>query len=159
MSVAVVPAVRQEIRVKASPERAFEVFTDGVATWWPLETHHIAEQPAETAVIEPRAGGRWFERAGDGTECDWGRVLVWEPPHRVVLAWHLDSDWSYDADPDHASEIEVRFVAEDETITVVELEHRALERHAKGEAIREAVSGPGGWPSLLELFQQAAESS
>jgi uncharacterized protein YndB with AHSA1/START domain len=157
MSVTAVPAVRQEIKVNAPIEHAFEVFTGGLASWWPLESHHIGGQPAETAVLEPRAGGRWFERAADGSECDWGSVLVWEPPKRVVLSWHLGADWSYDPDPERASEVEVTFVAEGESATRVALEHRRLERHGAGaEKIREAVSGRGGWPILLEAFAAAA---
>jgi uncharacterized protein YndB with AHSA1/START domain len=157
MSVSTVAGVRQEIRVQASAEHAFKVFTGGFATWWPLDSHHIAEQPAETAVLEPRVGGRWFERAADGSQCDWGSVLVWEPPHRLVLAWHIDERWAYDPDPERAGEIEVRFVAEDETTTLVSLEHRGMERRgaAAEAAIREAISGPGGWPTLLERFAAA----
>jgi uncharacterized protein YndB with AHSA1/START domain len=157
MSATAVPAVRQEIKVNASIEHAFDVFTGGFATWWPLDSHHIAEQPAETAVLEPRVGGRWFERAADGSECDWGSVLAWEPPRRIVLAWHLGADWGYDPDPERASEIEVTFVAEDDSTTRVALEHRRLERHGAGaEKIREGVSGPGGWPTLLQAFAAAA---
>jgi uncharacterized protein YndB with AHSA1/START domain len=157
MSVTAVPAVRQEIKVNAPIEHAFDVFTGGFAGWWPLESHHIGEQPAETAVLEPRTGGRWFERAADGSECDWGSVLVWEPPRRLVLSWHLGADWAYDPDPDRASEIEVTFVAEGESATLVALEHRRLERHGAGaEKIRAGVSGPGGWPTLLEMFAAAA---
>jgi uncharacterized protein YndB with AHSA1/START domain len=159
MSATAVPAVRQSVVVNVPIERAFHVFTDGMSTWWPLESHHIAEKPADAAVMEPRAGGRWFERAADGSECEWGRVLAWEPPNRIVLAWHLTSDWQFDPDPANASEVEVRF-AEEGGKTRVELEHRALERYGdKAGEVRAAVSGPGGWPSLLEMFRDAAEAA
>ena len=78
-------AVRQSVTVDVPPERAFAVFTSDLASWWPLDSHHIGSQPAVAVVVEPRVGGRWYERAADGSECDWGRVLAWEPPHRVVL--------------------------------------------------------------------------
>jgi uncharacterized protein YndB with AHSA1/START domain len=159
MSVAAIPAVLQSVIVNVPIERAFDVFTGKLDSWWPLETHHIGEQPAQTAIVEPRAGGRWYERAADGTECDWGQVRVWEPPHRVVFSWQLNEEWQYFPELDRASEIEVRFFAETESSTRVELEHRNLERHGGGaDAIRTAVSGPGGWPSLLELFQAAVEN-
>lgn len=156
MNATIVEPVRRTVTVGISVERAFELFTGGFARWWPLDSHHIGEQPAETAVVEPRAGGRWFERAADGTECDWGRVLAWEPPHRLVLSWHLNADWAYDPDVSRASEIEVSFV-QDGDATRVELEHRNLERHARGDEIRLAISGDGGWSGLLQLFREAAE--
>ncbi len=156
MSTTALEAVRQAVTVDVPVERAFDVFTAEMGSWWPLETHHIGEQAAETAVVEPRAGGRWFERAADGSECDWGRVLAWEPPTRVVFAWHLDAEWGFDPDPAHASEVEIRFIPEGDATTRVELEHRGIERHGAGAVtIRDAVSGPGGWSGLLDLYKEA----
>ena len=100
--------VVKEIIIETSAARAFRVFTEDIRAWWPLATHHIGAQPAETAIIEPRAGGRWFERASDGTECPWGRVLVWDPPARLVLSWQIGGDWKFDEAI--ASEVEIRFV-------------------------------------------------
>jgi uncharacterized protein YndB with AHSA1/START domain len=149
-------AVRRSVTVQAPPERAFEVFTAGMATWWPMESHHIGEKMAVDVVIEPHAGGRWFERDGDGGECDWGFVTEWDPPHRVLLAWHLTPDYEFDPDPAKSTEIEVRFTPQDGD-TLVELEHRGFERHiATGPRIREAVSGPGGWTELLQQYANAA---
>src|SRR5205085_11437400 len=108
-------------------------------------------------VIGPRPGGRWFERAPDGTECDWGRVVEWEPPARVLLGWHLNAEWKFDPNPDTATEIEVRFVPESEARTRVELEHRGFERlGASAAQVREAVDSPGGWTGLLDLYAKAA---
>src|SRR3954452_25452427 len=120
-----VPPVRKEVVVEASQARAFRVFTEEHGAWWPLATHHIGEKAAETAIIEPHAGGRWFERAQDGTECQWGRVLVWDPPGRLVLSWQIGGEWKYD--PAFASEVEIRFVALGPARTRVELEHRKLD--------------------------------
>ena len=148
-------AVRQSIVVQAPQERAFAVFTEGMSSWWPLDTHVIGHKPVADAVMEPRAGGRWFERAENGSECEWGRVLAWEPPDRVVLAWEISPDWRYD--PDIHTEVEVRFHAEDEGRTRVELEHRGLESFGeRAEEMRGIFGSEGGWPGLLGRFAQAA---
>jgi len=148
-------AVRRSITVDAPVERAFAVFTDGLGTWWPHD-YSVGGQPMQTAVIEPRQGGRWLERAADGTECPWGRVLAWEPPHRVMLSWQITPEWQPEPDPEKASEIEVRFVAESPQTTRVEREHRGFERHGTGgDSMRESVGG--GWGGLLELFAKAAQ--
>ena len=99
MSTLEAGTVQRSITVDASQEHAFVVFTREMTSWWPIDSHHIGEKDMERAVMEEKAGGRWFERAGDGTECEWGRVLEWEPPDRVVLAWHLTADWQYDPNP------------------------------------------------------------
>jgi uncharacterized protein YndB with AHSA1/START domain len=94
----VTPApVRRSVRVAAPQERAFKVFTAGVGRWWP-RSHHIGASDLDTVVIEPKAGGRWYERGVDGAECEHGKVLVWEPPARLVLAWQISTDWKYDHD-------------------------------------------------------------
>jgi uncharacterized protein YndB with AHSA1/START domain len=148
-------AARRSITVQAPPERAFEVFTAGFSTWWPLETHHIGAAVATEAIMEPHAGGRWFERDADGNECDWGFVTEFEPPHRVLLAWHLTPEWGFDPDPAKATEVEVTFTAVDGG-TLLELEHRGFEKHGEtGIKMREAVSAPGGWNDLLQLYAKA----
>ncbi len=85
-------SVRKALMVEASAERAFRVFTEKLGAWWPVATHHIGKVPARTVMIEPREGGRWYEQGEDGSECNWGRVLVWDPPRRLVLAWQITSD-------------------------------------------------------------------
>ena len=150
-------AVRRSIVVEAPQERAFTVFTEGMSTWWPLETHHIGEQKAEAAVVEPQAGGRWYERAADGTECDWGTVLEWDPPNRILLAWHLTPEFTYDPDTAMSTQVDVRFTATSATETHVALEHRGFEVHGDGgESMRAAVAAPGGWGGLLQLYAAAA---
>jgi uncharacterized protein YndB with AHSA1/START domain len=148
-------AVVKTVTVKAPPDTAFRAFTDGINRWWPLESHHIGAATAVEAVIEPRAGGRWFERAGDGSECDWGRVLAWEPPRRLLLTWEISADWKHD--PGVSSEVEVRFVAAPDGGTVVELEHRGLEAFGERAAeMRDTFASPGGWSALLEAYAAAA---
>jgi uncharacterized protein YndB with AHSA1/START domain len=150
-------AVRQSAVVAVPPARAFTVFTERMSSWWPLETHTIGAAPAAAAVIEPREGGRWYERAEDGTECDWGRVLAWEPPHRVVLSWQISADWR--ADADLHTEVEVRFEPEGEGRTRVELEHRGMEAFGgRAEEMRGVFDSEGGWRGLLARFGRAAEA-
>jgi uncharacterized protein YndB with AHSA1/START domain len=146
--------IRRSVRVAASRERAFDVFTAGIGRWWP-KTHHIGAADIDTLVIEPRAGGRWYERGVDGSECEVGKVLVWEPPARLVLCWQLTPEWKFD--PDLITEVEVQFIAEGENATRVELEHRNLERFGpRAEAMRQQIDGSGGWGDLLQLFAQSA---
>ena len=102
-----------------------------------------------TAILEPHEGGRWYEQGTDHSQCDWGRVLVWEPPHRLVVTWQINGHWQYDPDPTHASEIEVRFRADGPDQTTVTLEHRHLERLVDGQALRDGdgrvlLVAPGG---------------
>jgi uncharacterized protein YndB with AHSA1/START domain len=146
--------IRRTVTVQAPPERAFEVFTAGFSSWWPIESHHIGATMAVEVVIEPFAGGRWFERDADGHECDWGFVTEWEPPRRVLLAWHLTTEYEFDPDPARATEVEVRFTQQHGG-TLVELEHRGFERNAGGAVIREKVGSEGGWGELLELFAKS----
>ena len=158
MSVAVQDIlVRKSLVVNAPQDHVFRTFTERIDTWWP-RGHHIGGKEPFAAILEPRAGGRWFERAGDGSECDWGRVLAWEPPSRVLLAWDINAEWKYQAGL--GTEVEVRFIAEDKERTRVVLEHRKLERFGdKAEMMRAMFEGQGAWISTLEALAKAAEAS
>ena len=143
-------AVRRSVTVDVDRERAFAVFTEGFGTWWP-QSHSIGEADLDTAVIEPREGGRWYERGVDGSECDWGYVIAWEPPARIVLAWQLDDEWHFD--PNLLTEVEVTFTEETAGRTRVELEHRNLDRFGdKAGAMRDTFGGDGGWNGLLQGY-------
>jgi uncharacterized protein YndB with AHSA1/START domain len=150
--------VRKSVTVEVPVEKAFRVFTDQIDAWW-NRAHHIGSADVERVVLEPRVGGRWYEIGVDGSECDWGRVVEWEPPGRLVLGWQISSDWRYD--PDLLTRVEVRFVAVGPDRTRVELEHRDLDRFGDAEAqMRAGFDSPGGWQGLLELFAaQAATGS
>jgi uncharacterized protein YndB with AHSA1/START domain len=154
MSTATIPAIQGKVTVNAPIERAFRIFTESFTTWWPAD-YHIGEADMAEAIIEPREGGRWYERGVDGSECDWGHVLAWQPPHRLVVTWQINGQWQYDPDPEHASEIEVRFTPDGSDQTTVELEHRLLHRLVGGEAIRDSISGGGGWSALLAQYAKA----
>ena len=154
MSTETIPAIQGTVTVNAPIERAFRIFTESFTTWWPAD-YHIGQADMAEAIIEPREGGRWYERGVDGSECDWGHVLAWQPPHRLVVTWQINGQWQYDPDPEHASEIEVRFTPEGSDQTTVELEHRLIHRLAGGEAIRDSISGGGGWSAVLAQFAKA----
>jgi uncharacterized protein YndB with AHSA1/START domain len=149
-------SVHKSITVEAPIERAFTVFTDQIGSWWPPD-HHILDAPLAEMVFEPREGGRIYDRGTDGSECQWSRVLAYEPPTRVVFSWDIDLHWQIETDPDRASEIEIRFIPEGEARTRVELEHRNLDRHGDGwEKMRDAVASPGGWGRGLSAFAERA---
>jgi uncharacterized protein YndB with AHSA1/START domain len=146
--------VRKEIVVHASQEHAFRVFTEGMDRWWGRE-HHIGKSPMAKQILETRRGGRWYAVCQDGSECDIGSVLAWEPPNRLVLGWQINSSWKFDAS--FVTEVEVTFAAEGSKTTRVVLEHRDLERYGETAAeLRKSVDAPGGWQLLLEKFAQAA---
>ena len=155
--------VRKSIRVEAPIDRAFSVFVEQMETWWPA-THHIGNTPFQTIFVEPRIGGRWYERNVAGAECEWGTVLKWDPPNLVCFSWHVgpghDSpDWKFDPDMSRASEVEIRFTAEG-SATLVELEHSKLERHGEGYLqLRALIDGPGAWEGILAEFAKAFHRS
>ena len=151
-------SVKKSITVNASVEHAFEVFTSGFDGWWP-RSHHIGKSPMKEAIIETRVGGRCYSKQQDGTDCDWGRILEWDPPHRFVLAWQITHEWGYEPDLARSSEVEIRFTPEAGG-TRVDLEHRYFERMGPGaEKMRTGVGAPGGWGTLLEQFKARAEQA
>jgi uncharacterized protein YndB with AHSA1/START domain len=151
-------SVRRVISVKAPPEVAWHVFTEEMGTWWPLAVYKIGKANAVDALIEPRVGGRWYERGDDGSTCDWGRVLAWEPPSRLVLTWDINADFQYD--PALQTEIEVRFIAERDASTRVEFEHRRLDRYGdRRDEMRKIFDETGDWGKLLASFAQTAAAS
>ena len=156
MTTIIKPApVRKSVTVDVPVETAFEVFTSGFGRWWPA-SYSIGKSALSSATIEPKAGGRWFEIGEDGTECDWGDVLVWEPPSRVVLAWRIRADWQYD--PLLLTEVEIKFSAVGENATRVELEHRQLESMgAAGEAARQIFKSDRGWSGILQNYVRLIE--
>jgi uncharacterized protein YndB with AHSA1/START domain len=151
-----VSSVIKEILVQAPQERAFRVFTENMMVWWP-SSHHIGKAALKDIVLERFAGGRWYEVCEDGSTCEWGKVLVWEPPRRLVMAWQLDAKWEYDKD--FAVDVEVTFAAEGMGATRVRLEHKNLERYGDArEATTKALDSDGGWTGILRSFAATAAS-
>lgn len=151
-------SVRTSIVVEVPLERAFSVFTEGIGSWRHPDHHLLVAELAEM-VFEPREGGYVYDRGVDGSECRWARVLVYEPPYRVVISWDINTRWQLETDLEKTSEVEVRFVAEAPGRTRVELEHRNLERHGEGwEGMRDVVGSPDGWPGSLRRFAERLET-
>ena len=144
--------VRTDVVVAASQERAFRIFTEEFDRIKPRD-HNMLEVDIAESVLEPREGGRIYDRGVDGSECQWARVLAFDPPDRIVFSWDISPQWQLEPDLEKTSEVEVRFVAETPQRTRVELEHRNLDRHGEGwEGLREGVAGDQGWPLYLERY-------
>ncbi|MGC2191965.1 MAG: SRPBCC domain-containing protein [Candidatus Dormiibacterota bacterium] len=147
--------VRRELRLHRNQEQAFRRFTEGMGDWWPLGRCHFGATPAVTIVMEPKAGGRWYERGDGGSESPWGETLVFEPSSRVVLSWRVDPDWNYD--PAIRTEIEVNFIAQGPSDCLIRLEHRSLEQMGSDAArLQETFDSEDGWSDLLRRFVEAA---
>jgi DNA-binding transcriptional ArsR family regulator/uncharacterized protein YndB with AHSA1/START domain len=147
--------VTKSIAVEVPQKRAFEFFL-AQERWWPIETHHIADTPGETAVLEPFVGGRWYERAHDGGETDWGAVLAFEPPRRILLSWRMSAEWTHEPDPNRGSEIEVTFLPEGRNRTRVVYDHRHLERYGEhADRMRAGLERPNAAESTLRAFAAA----
>lgn len=145
-------SIRTEVVVDAPIDRAFRTFTEDFDRIKPRD-HNMLEVDIAESVFEPREGGRVYDRGVDGSECQWARVLAYEPPQRIVFSWDISPQFQIESDLAKTSEVEVRFIAETPERTRVELEHRNLDRHGEGwEGERDAVGGEGGWPVYLERF-------
>jgi len=145
-------AVHLELVVAAPLERAFTMFTERFGDIKPPE-HNLLTAPIAETVLEPRVGGHIVDRAVDGSECRWARILAYDPPNRIVFSWDISPRWQLETDPDLTSEVEVRFVADGPERTLVELEHRNLDRHGTGwESVSEGVEGDQGWPLYLARY-------
>ena len=149
--------VRKVVNVQAPQIVAWRVFTEKMGEWWPLASYKIGKARAVDAMIEPHVGGRWYERGDDGSICQWGSVLTWDPPTRLILSWDIGADWQYD--PTLKTEIEVCFIADGSDYTRVELEHRHLDRYgAYRDKMRAIFDTEGDWGRLLEAFARVAST-
>ena len=151
----VIEPVRKSFEVELPPLEAFQLFTSDMAAWWPA-THHIGATHFVEIVVEPREGGGWFEIGQDGTACQWGSILTWDPPHKLVFAWGIQSDWKFSPDLSRSSEVEVRFLPMGDSATLIEFEHRHFERHEGGDKIAASVNA--GWTPVLESFRVLART-
>ncbi|ASW88640.1 ATPase [Mycobacterium marseillense] len=146
------PNVTHHVVVNAPLERAFTVFTQRFGAFKPRE-HNLLAVPIAETVFEPRVGGHIYDRGVDGSVCRWARILVYEPPHRVVFSWDIGPTWQLETDPVKTSEVEVRFTAQTDRHTRVDLEHRHLDRHGPGwPSVADGVDGDAGWPLYLGRY-------
>src|ERR1700730_10972035 len=156
MTSPAVEPIRKSVVVNTDVERAFALFTNGFDAVKPRE-HNLLTVPIAETVFEPRVGGHIYDVGLDGSRCEWSRVLVFNPPHRVVFSWDIGPTWQLETDPSKTSEVEVRFIAESDQRTRVELEHRHLERHGTDwRAVAEGVDGIAGWPLYLNRYVDLA---
>jgi len=146
--------IKKQLLLNASQETAFRVFTERMGEWWP-KTHHIGKTPPTDSIIEQRENGRWYSTHEDGTECNLGKVLVWDPYGRLLLAWQINGNFKYD--PDLISELELLFQAEEHGRTRVTMEHRDLEKLAGGAKIIEDMER--GWGLILQLYKNLADEA
>ena len=140
--------LKKSVYVDAPVDRAFEIFTDGIASWWPLDTHSIFGDERNTVVFESGIGGRIYEQTADGQVSEWGTVTVWDPPHRTVFSWQPNKERPA------PTEVEVRFTASGSG-TMLELEHRYWERLGD-EAAEARASYDEGWDPTLQAYAKAA---
>ncbi|CAN5224968.1 SRPBCC family protein [soil metagenome] len=140
--------IRMTLHVNCSVEHAFMVWTSRIGQWWPAD-HTVSAEEGLSVTLEPRVGGRIYERTSAGAEHDWGEVTAWEPPRRLAYRWHLRRDRR------DATDVEIRFTSVGPKSTRLEIEHRGWQRlGADGEASRDR--NYGGWSTLLPHYQQAA---
>ena len=155
MTEKTVPEVHRHVVVDVPVEEAFRVFTERFDAIKPRE-HNLLGAPITETTFEPRVGGHVYDRAEDGSECRWARVLAYDPPHRVVFSWDISPTWQLETDLAHTSEVEVSFRPEGDGRTRVELVHRHLDRHGPGwESLADGVADEQGWPLYLERFAAA----
>lgn len=151
--------VRHQVVVPGTPERAFATFTERMGDFKPKE-HNLMSSPIVSTTFEPHVGGHIVDRSEDGSECRWARVLVYDPPQRIVFSWDIGPTWQLEPAAENASEVEVRFVPEGDGRTRVELEHRNLDRHGPGwESVRDGVDADQGWPLYLARYSDLLSAS
>ena len=145
------PPVVCSIEVAAPLDHAFATFTEGIDKWWPATTHSVGEERVTSVVLENRLGGSFYEEWDDDTRHDWGQVIAWEPPHRLVVSWHPGMD------VEEATEVEVTF-SPSSNGTIVELTHRNWEKRGALAAEKREMY-ESGWPISLQMFRDEVERS
>ena len=143
------------LRVKVSPDRAFEAFTAEIGAWW-RPNGLVAFTPREPGVLSFEGRERLIETRSGGKVFEIGRVKVWEPGARLVVGWRQAT-----FTPEMATEVEVTFepVGEDETrVTVTHtgwdsVPQAHVARHGFPLAVFQARHGDW-WRTLLERLAE-----
>jgi hypothetical protein len=142
--------LRMSFEIACPPDHAFDVWTTRLSSWWPTG-HSVSGDPGAVVTLEPHLGGRIYERTPDGQEIDWGEITSWNPPHGLAYLWHIGRDRA------QATDVEVRFVADGDGRTRLDIVHSGWERlGAEGEAWR--VANTSGWEAMVPGFIAAAEA-
>ena len=140
--------LRLSYEIDCPVDHAFSVWTTRLSTWWP-KGHSASGDPDTVVILEPRLGGRIFERTSDGREIDWGEITRWEPPGRLGYLWHITRA------RDDATDVELTFVDIGGGRTRLDIVHAGWERlGADGVAWRDANTG--GWDALIPNYVAAA---
>lgn len=147
--------VRREVTVAGSPERAFDLFTNRMAEWWPPE-HHLAGSPVVAMTMERRVGGRIYDSCEDGSESAWGQVTEWDPPSGFTFAWMITGTWQLETDVEKASRVSVSFTAEGDRTRVVVVHKDFWRLPVGGQGMADAVGGAEGWGAGLKTFAEFA---
>lgn len=155
----IIEPIKKTITVPVPIKQAFDIFTNKFSQWWPQD-YTWSQAVLDTIGIEPRKGGRCFERGPDGFECQWGTVLEWQPPKKLIFLWQISPKSLPVPDPRKASEVEVQFIADSSKTTRIEFEHRNFEHHGEGEnGYREEMDSPYGWTKILENYAAVCKMS
>ena len=150
LTIAIAP-VRRSVTVGVGPARAFDIFANGIDSWWP-KAQCDGASPFREMILEPFTGGRWYAICEDGSEKHIGRVLAWAPGRRLLLSWQIGMEG--EPDPESASEVETNFIADGPHTTRIELEHRGFERLGRAGAERTRSSVEGGWPGVMAMYAE-----
>jgi len=146
--------VRTTIDVSVPPDRAFEVFTTGIDSWW-TRAHHVQTGELKEMGVDPFVGGRMWEENDAGEVCTWGSVLTWSPPRVFAFSWLIGPDWAVPGPDAPGSRVTVTFTPT-ATGTAVTLIHDQLDAHGPGwESVRDGVGSDAGWPAGLRQFASA----
>jgi len=137
-----VPPIVKTVTLRAAPARIFALFASDFGRWWPISRVHTGPDPVDCA-LEPRVGGRVFERSVDGRETPWGTVQAYDPPHRLA------SSWIVGLSAEQEQLVEIRFWPAGDGGTRVELTHSGWEKLADAAAdLRERYHR--GWGIVFE---------
>lgn len=143
--------LRLTFEVGCGVHHAFDVWTQRMSSWWPV-AHTVSGEAGTVVVLEPRVGGRIFERAPSGEETEWGEVTAWEPPQRLAYIWHIAADRS------DATDVEVAFTAVADSVTRVSVKHHGWERLGAEHGRQRRDANQHGWDTVIPAYRQACLS-
>jgi hypothetical protein len=152
-------AVIVSLRVKASPQQTFDIFTQEIGLWWrPNGLFQITPRGDGILRFEPGDAGRVVTDFPDGQTFEIGRISVWVPGERLAFSWRHGT-----FAPDQTTYVEVRFEAVGRDETRVTVEHRGWDAIPQEHAARHRFPlGPfqmrqaEHWRTLLAALAEQA---